>query len=167
MSKAKTTSGMFTENCIVLAEGYLQDQVRFSKITFIIISRRPRNLQVFHVQVLGMPLCERREETLKHVVGMDFTGRPTQTNRSLLTSALGLSPASHLAKQLKRREQQDDMMMVVLSDVWLDVEGVFSALADMLRGFIEATLIPSVIVLMGNFTSKPLGSSTAVRAIGG
>ena len=68
-----------------------------------------------------------------------------------------------MTKRLTRKEAAEDMMITVLSDVWLDVEGVLDALGEMLKGFVENAMVPSAIVLMGNFISTPLGSSSVVN----
>lgn len=56
LATAATTAGLFTENCIVVAEGALN------------------HLGVFEVSALGFPPAESREETRAVTVGLDFFG---------------------------------------------------------------------------------------------
>lgn len=56
LSTAATTAGLFTENCIVVAEGTLNHH------------------GVFEVSALGFPPAEKREETRAVTVGLDFFG---------------------------------------------------------------------------------------------
>jgi DNA polymerase epsilon subunit 2 len=48
-------------------------------------------------------------------------------------------------------------MFVVLSDVWLDRESTFTRLRTVFEGFDSLDAIPSMFVLMGDFSSKPFG----------
>ena len=48
-------------------------------------------------------------------------------------------------------------MFVVLSDVWLDRESTFARLRTVFEGFDSLDAIPSMFVLMGDFSSQPFG----------
>lgn len=67
LSAAATTAGLFTENCVVVAEGSLNHH------------------GVFEVSALGFPPAETRGETLSVTVGVDFFGagalRPADRQR--------------------------------------------------------------------------------------
>ncbi|KAI3430534.1 hypothetical protein D9Q98_005127 [Chlorella vulgaris] len=66
LSDAEQTLGMFTQNCIVVAEGELQAN------------------GVFKVAALGMPPPERRVESLQALQGLDFFGGVVPDERQLL-----------------------------------------------------------------------------------
>ena len=67
LSEAEQTLGMFTQNCVVVAEGEL----------------RPDG--VFKVAALGMPPPERRAESLQALQGLDFFGGRVPEERQLLS----------------------------------------------------------------------------------
>jgi hypothetical protein len=46
-------------------------------------------------------------------------------------------------------------MFVVLSDVWLDLPATFIKLRNVFEGFSQVEVVPSLFVLMGNFSSQP------------
>lgn len=67
LTEAEQTLGMFTQNCIVVAEGELQAD------------------GVFKVAALGMPPPERRAESLQALQGLDFFGGQVPDERQLLS----------------------------------------------------------------------------------
>ena len=126
VSHAATSSGLYTENCIVVAEGEV------------------RKDGVFEVRALGFPPAESREDTRNATNYADFFGagrlRPLDIER--LTDEEAASTSD---------------MFVVLSDVWLDKETTFVRLRAVFEGFDSLDVIPSMFVLMGDFTSQPFG----------
>lgn len=65
-------------------------------------------------------------------------------------------PAPQLA--LKGVEEtNEDAMLVVLSDVWLDQPLVMAKLQTLFEGYAQMEPSPAAFVLMGNFTSQPYG----------
>ena len=124
ITQTVTTPGLFTENCIVLAEGELVDGV-------------------FVVQQLGFPPPQQRHESLEAVGGSWDLFRT------------GITPAQWLNLQ-ELENAAADSMFVVVSDVHLDVPAVFEKLRAMFEGFCAVTPLP-LFVLLGDFTSKPVG----------
>jgi DNA polymerase epsilon subunit 2 len=122
LANAKTTNGLFTESCIVLVEGEASDGV-------------------FHVNVMGFPPPEKREDTLKVLPQLDILG----SNHTDL----------HMQQLAELETASDDTMVVILSDLHLDKPQVFEKLELLFEGF--APLSPPIFVLMGNFTSQPIG----------
>ena len=127
VSHAATSSGLYTENCIVVAEG----EVRKSD-------------GVLEVRALGFPPAESREDTRNATNFLDFVGagrlRPKDIERMVEEEAASTSD-----------------MFVVLSDVWLDRESTFARLRTVFEGFDSLDAIPSMFVLMGDFSSQPFG----------
>ena len=127
VSNAATSSGLYTENCIVVAEG----EVRKAD-------------GVLEVRALGFPPAESREDTRNATNFIDFIGagrlRPKDIERMVDEEAASTSD-----------------MFVVLSDVWLDRESTFTRLRTVFEGFDSLDAIPSMFVLMGDFSSKPFG----------
>jgi DNA polymerase epsilon subunit 2 len=127
VSNAATSSGLYTENCIVVAEG----EVRKAD-------------GVLEVRALGFPPAESREDTRNATNFIDFIGagrlRPKDIERMVEEEAASTSD-----------------MFVVLSDVWLDRESTFTRLRTVFEGFDSLDAIPSMFVLMGDFSSKPFG----------
>eukprot|EP01112_Ceratiomyxa_fruticulosa_P022380 TRINITY_DN8173_c0_g2_i1.p1 TRINITY_DN8173_c0_g2~~TRINITY_DN8173_c0_g2_i1.p1 ORF type:complete len:559 (+),score=89.64 TRINITY_DN8173_c0_g2_i1:155-1831(+) len=113
-------SGLFTENAIVIAEGYLVGKV-------------------FQVSLLALPPSESREDSIKTFPGVDF---------------FGSSIHPHMLQKLQVYEQQEDNLIVILSDVWLDSPKVLDKLTKLFRGY--ESIVPSAFVLIGNFTSRAL-----------
>jgi DNA polymerase epsilon subunit 2 len=126
VSHAATSSGLYTENCIVVAEGEV------------------RKDGVFEVRALGFPPAETREDTRNATNYADFFGagrlRPSDIQRLTEEEAASTSD-----------------MFVVMSDVWLDKESTFTRLRAVFEGFDSLDVIPSMFVLMGDFTSTPFG----------
>ncbi len=147
LSHTKCGLGIFTEGCIVVASG------RFSSET-----------GKFKVSELSMPPAETRVDSIRASQGIDFIGQSllhSITSSSTSHGNLGdasycnnilLSDEDHLRKL---EMEATDSMFVILSDVYLDDHSVTSKLHDLFKGFEE--LAPPVIVLMGNYTSKPFG----------
>nr|XP_054386611.1 DNA polymerase epsilon subunit 2 isoform X1 [Pongo abelii] len=170
LSKAQFHSGLYTEACFVLAEGWFEDQV-------------------FHVNAFGFPPTEpssttsastlpvkvtegkvliflRRTQALikpssplfecfwcslwlfsiwAYYGNINFFGGPSNT--SVKTSAK--------LKQLE--EENKDAMFVFLSDVWLDQVEVLEKLRIMFAGYSPAP--PTCFILCGNFSSAPYGKN--------
>ena len=125
LSNAATSSGLFTENCIVVAEG----EVRVAD-------------GVFEARALGFPPAESREESALAAAHRDFFGagrlRPTD-----------------IARLLKSEATSTEDMFVVMSDVWLDRAATFRRLRAVFEGFDSLDAAPAMFVLMGDFCSKP------------
>lgn len=127
VTNAATSSGLYTENCIVVAEGEV----------------RKRD-GVFEVRALGFPPAESREETRSATNHVDFFG------------AGRLSP-SDVSRLTEDEAAASEDMFVVLADVWLDKEATFKRLRTVFEGFDSLETIPGMFVFMGDFTSEPFG----------
>ncbi len=124
LREAKIDTGLFTENCFVLAEGVLEDDV-------------------FVVSGMSFPPAETRKQTLLMYPNLGSGG-------------LRLGPADRARLEgLQKSGGLEDQMAVILSDVWLDKPAVLDNLRILFKGF-SGGYAP-LFVLMGNFTSRPLG----------
>ena len=129
LSAALMTSGLFTENSFVIAEGTMDHSA-------------PPLGPKFIVNVLGFPPPETRAETLQALRHVDL---------------FGAAPAATDFNDLLAMEREaEEEALLVLSDVWLDNDRVMRWLAQILTGYQEMGAPPRAIVLMGNFSSKPL-----------
>lgn len=141
ISEAQITSGLFTENCMVLAEGELIEGV-------------------FHVSTLGFPPCENRRDTLEAFAkldcfGLDYQGHEKEKEKVEL-------------RKLLEEEKADDMIIIV-SDVHLDKMAVMEKLRLLFSGYDGMVGSANLMfVFMGNFTSKSMVSSpTDMKALKG
>ncbi|GAB5365978.1 hypothetical protein AAMO2058_001105100 [Amorphochlora amoebiformis] len=124
LSKAKIDTGLYTENCMVLVEGIL-------------------NEDVFEVASMSFPLAETRKQSLLMYPTMRNFGLNLKTSERLRLEGLQTSG------------EMESHMVVVLSEIWLDKPEVLDYLRILLKGLSQS--VPPLFVLMGNFTSKPLG----------
>ncbi len=101
-----------------------------------------------HVYNMGSPIVEKRLDSIQ-AIGL----QSTDTFNSI----------GSLSEYEKLREQEiehgEDGMFVVLSDVYLDSPAVIEKIERMLEGYSDFNPLP-IFVFMGNFTSKPLSSSS-------
>jgi DNA polymerase epsilon subunit 2 len=135
-SEVKLVSGLFTEGCMVLADGVLTDGI-------------------FKVESLGFPPPEKRKVTLKafpqlDCFGYDFQGRDKEKEKQQMLTTLF--------------EERTADMMVILSDVHLDKPAVLAKLRRLFDGMKSAK--PPLFVFMGNFSSKNQSSSDAKKITG-
>ncbi|ETV95230.1 hypothetical protein, variant 2 [Aphanomyces invadans] len=135
VSEAKFTNGIFTSSCIVLVEGQVLDDV-------------------FHVETIGSPPPELREQSLHVLSGVD---------------ALGVEVSTQQLAQIKQLESEQELdCFVVLSDVHLDEPDVLKRLDALFSGYEPFT--PTLFIFMGNFTSTRVGygygaESTTIRTL--
>ena len=125
LSNAATSAGLFTENCVVVAEG----EVRASD-------------GVFEARALGFPPAESREESSVAAAHRDFFG------------AGRLRPAD-IPRLLKSEAASTSDMFVVMSDVFLDRAATLRRLKLVFEGFDSLDVAPAMFVLMGDFCSAP------------
>jgi len=97
---------------------------------------------VFQVTMFGLPPPETREETQQALGKLDFFGEASKT---LDHSRLEMMEAA-----------AEDVMFIFLSDVHLDRPQVLSKL-EMLFDAFEERQVPTLFVLNGPFTSRPVG----------
>nr|XP_039249341.1 DNA polymerase epsilon subunit 2-like [Styela clava] len=126
LSQAKFHSGLFTENCFVLAEGWYEDNI-------------------FHVTAFGFPPPELAKTTRAYYGNINFFGG--NSDASLKSST----------KLQQIEKENEDAMIVILSDVWFDQEKVLQKLETMFIGFQDAA--PTCFVFCGNFISEPYGAN--------
>ena len=94
----------------------------------------------FKIHTMGFPPLERRQASLQAAAGINFLGGPP----------LSIEEVIRLEKMEK---QAVNDMFVVLSDVWVDSVEVMAKLEQVLDGYESMEVVPSVFILMGNFTS--------------
>ncbi|EQC30298.1 hypothetical protein SDRG_11875 [Saprolegnia diclina VS20] len=96
---------------------------------------------VFYVESMGGPPPEFRLDSLGILGGLD---------------PLGIEVSSQQLTQIRALEAQDELAsFVILSDVHLDDPQVMKRLEILFEGY--APFCPTLFVLMGNFTSTPVG----------
>jgi len=104
----------------------------------------------FRVKALSHPPVESRASTLLHMCEVDTfrkLGTPGDFERVLQSE---LSPTSSTS------------MFMILSDLHMDDPSVQTNLVKVMTGFASYGQIPSLCVLMGNFTSRPHSTAGAV-----
>jgi len=127
LTACETDVGLFTENCIVIAEGQV----------------RPDG--VFEVIALLFPPSESSKQTRDATNALDFFGagqvvRPTDI------------PELEAKEQERIGEQ-----FVVFADVWLDQQRTFDRLEKIFGEYDSQEEVPGLMVFMGDFTSTPFG----------
>ncbi|RDY07744.1 DNA polymerase epsilon subunit B, partial [Mucuna pruriens] len=130
----KITTGLFTENTIVVAEGEMLLE------------------GIFQVLTCGFPPLEDRDKSLKVLAGHDFFGCGTFAKEETVSL-----PCPTLLAEMEKRAVND--MFVILSDIWLDNEEAFRKLETVLDAFESVEVVPSLFVFMGNFSSRPCNLS--------
>ncbi|KAM6495797.1 DNA polymerase alpha/epsilon subunit B domain containing protein [Amanita muscaria] len=118
--------GIFTEGCFALVEGEYNDD------------------DMLEVIAMGQPPCESRETSRSIYAHIDFLGQGTT---SLMEDA---------KYSIRIKEEMQDLNFFFLSDVWLDHSQTLSGLQKIFDNCVENSFIPKLIVLCGNFTSKPI-----------
>ncbi|XP_046337184.2 DNA polymerase epsilon subunit 2-like [Haliotis rufescens] len=126
LTSASFHTGLFTENCFVLAEGSYEDGT-------------------FHVTAFGFPPPEPSKTTRAYFGNINFFGGPSNV----------CVKASAKLRQIEL--DNEDAMIVFLSDVWLDHVKVMEKLRELFTGYAEFP--PTCFVLCGNFSSAPHGSN--------
>ncbi|XP_065652435.1 DNA polymerase epsilon subunit 2 isoform X3 [Hydra vulgaris] len=106
LSKTVFHTGLYTENCFVLAEGSYDDQV-------------------FHVSALGFPPLEKAATTRSFFGNINFFGGPSSV----------CVASSEKLKQLEQDDVNQNNMFVFISDLWLDNPKVISNFKTLLSGY--------------------------------
>jgi len=128
LTACERSAGLFTENCIVIAQGEV----------------RPDG--VFEVMALTFPPAETRAATRNATNALDFFG------------AGHILRPNELEELAEKELERVGERFIVLSDVWLDQPRTFDRLAKMFDAFdSQEEDVPGLIVFMGDFTSKPFG----------
>jgi DNA polymerase epsilon subunit 2 len=156
LSSALVTEGLFTRHAIVLAEGEVLSS------------------GVFRVRQLGLPPPESIQRSLASLGGLDML-RPAEQSASP-SSVMAAPVAGRLSGAAAKAQQlaEQNAMLIVLSDVWLDSPSVRTQLATVFAGYEQVgasqvgsgrTAVPLAsfftFVLCGNFTSGALAASSA------
>lgn len=124
VSGAETADGLFTENCIIVAEGELTPGGSFRALA------------------LGLPPAEPREESLLALQGLDFFG-----------GQHGSSSKCSELDQAQWAARHDEDRVVLLSEVALDRPEILERLRTIFGAFEAVDPPPSAFVLIGNFQS--------------
>lgn len=127
LTACERSVGLFTENCVVIAEGEV----------------RPDG--VFEVIALTFPPSESRAATRDATSALDFFG------------AGHVIRPNEIAKLEQQEQDRVGEYFIVLSDVWLDQPRTFDRLAKMFELFDSQDDVPGLMVFMGDFSSKPFG----------
>lgn len=106
LENADLTTGLFVENCMVLAQGELVDEV-------------------FYVSTLGLPPPESREETLNTFPQLEEFGLEMSTD----------SKKEREARKKRLMDEHAEDMIVILSDVHLDNPQVMTQLHTLFTGY--------------------------------
>eukprot|EP00178_Gracilaria_changii_P006791 TRINITY_DN2205_c0_g1_i1.p1 TRINITY_DN2205_c0_g1~~TRINITY_DN2205_c0_g1_i1.p1 ORF type:complete len:757 (+),score=95.73 TRINITY_DN2205_c0_g1_i1:205-2475(+) len=130
LSEALVTSGMHTEGSFVIAQGQ--------------VTERKGEEPIFKVQAMGTPPHESREDTIV-ALGRDS---------NLYGGHFDMSETLDL---VNIEEQSIETVFLFISDVALDNSRVLAGLRHIWKGFLEDGVVPSVVILMGNFLSHPFG----------
>jgi DNA polymerase epsilon subunit 2 len=144
------SAGLFTEGCFVVCEGETRDD------------------GVFAVSALISPPPERKMVTVKVHPALDWLGADLSAATSASAAASGGgsvgggSAEAQLKLKLLRSPQHANDMIVVLSDVFLDLPRTLVRLATLLEGLRTAS--PQAFVFMGNFTSTPSSNAPGQMA---
>lgn len=131
LSQASVTAGLHTDGSFVIAQGVLVDDDETTGPTF-------------HVSAMGTPPLEARERSI------DLLGK----DANLFGGHFDFNRADQL---LQMEKQAEDSVFLFISDVALDNSRVLAGLGHLFDGYLEDKVIPTVIVLMGNFLSHPFG----------
>ena len=132
LSNVTCTAGLHTESSFVIAQGILVDS--------------NNSEAVFQVSAMGTPPLELRENSIESL-GKDANLFGGQFDFSQQTQLLELEKGA------------EDKAFLFLSDVALDNSIVLAGLRHLFNGYIQDEVVPSVIVLMGNFLSHPFGQN--------
>ena len=131
LTQAETADGIFTENCIVVAEGELTPGGAFRALA------------------VGLPPAEPRVESLAALQGLDFFGGKNASKAQQTPEERGRWEAMY-----------SEDRVVILSDVHLDRPEVLESLHTVFKGFSAMEPPPSAFVLMGNFQSYDANAAT-------
>ncbi|KAL3133858.1 hypothetical protein ABBQ32_008325 [Trebouxia sp. C0010 RCD-2024] len=126
LAQCQTSSGLYTENCIVIAEGELDHR------------------GIFRASALGMPPVESQEDSRAATKGLQMFG-----NNNLKASDWMAVEEAEQAAQANRLVVLSDVWLDK-PEVLDQLHMVFSGL-----GFNGLDTVPSAFVLMGNFQSQP------------
>ncbi|PFH52811.1 hypothetical protein AMATHDRAFT_56291 [Amanita thiersii Skay4041] len=123
--------GIFTEGCFALVEGEYSED---------------GNLEVI---AMGQPPCETRETARSIYAHIDFLGKGST---SIMEDA---------KYSVRIKEELSGINFFFLSDVWLDDGRTIPAVQKIFDNCVENNFIPKLMVLCGNFTSKPIAHGSA------
>lgn len=156
LSHATFSQGLITQCGVYLARGLIENGK-------------------FVVSALGIPPIESREETLAAFgSSLDYFGGGlvNKPQLQLQNSASQSKKKSDDKMDVEGSDDDDDdddeeegPEMIVLSDLWLDDQSVMKDFEELLSSLEESKKAPEVIVLMGNFTSKPFGGGSDQSAV--
>lgn len=157
LSHATFSQGLITQCGVYLARGIIENGK-------------------FVVSALGIPPIESREETLAAFgSSLDYFGGGVFNQPQLQLQSQKAPPKKKGKMDVEDNDDDDDddeeddeeggPEIVVLSDLWLDDPSVMKDFAELLSSLEESGKAPEVMVLMGNFTSKPFGGGSDQSAV--
>lgn len=130
LSSADITAGLHTDGSFIIAQGVFTEEEGTDP--------------VFRVSAMGTPPSETRELTIEHL-GKDA---------NLFGGHFDLSCTESL---LELEKEATDSVFLFLSDVALDNPKVLAGIRHLFQGYLQDEVVPTVIVLMGNFLSHAFG----------
>ncbi|WVZ16043.1 hypothetical protein V8G54_013609 [Vigna mungo] len=125
----KITTGLFSENTIVVVEGEMLVE------------------GIFQVLTCGFPPLEDRDKSLKVLAGNDFFGGGTLTKEETIR-----------LEEMEKRAV-NDMFVILSDVWLDSEEKALTKLETVLDGFESVEVVPSLFVFMGNFCSRPCNLS--------
>ena len=142
----------------------------------VYLARGSINNGTFVVSALGIPPIESREETLAalgssldYFGGGSGSGGDSSRNMAALTASVAQAKRKMDVEGEESEGEDDDEEggpeIVILSDLWLDDAGVMKDFSELLASLEESGKAPEIMVLMGNFTSKPFGGGADQSAV--
>ncbi|KAE8713818.1 glutamate decarboxylase 5-like [Hibiscus syriacus] len=126
----KITTGFFTENTIIVAEGEMLAE------------------GIFQVNTCGFPPLEHRDKSLKVLSGHDFFGCGTLTKEDTLRLA-----------DLENRAVNDMFVILSDIWLDNEQRRLWKSWETVLDGFENVEIVPSLFVFMGDFCSHPCNLS--------
>ena len=133
LSAAASSSGMFCENCVVIAKGEVRKEDG-----------------IFEVSELSHPPAETRRKTLEATNATDFMGA-AQGGKHVALRSRDLD-------ELKKTEMKArDERFVVISDCYLDDSKCLRRLRNIFEVYDQSEKPPGLFVFMGDFTRVPFG----------
>ncbi len=133
LSQAHVTAGFHTECSFVIAQGRHVEA--------------DSGESIFQISAMGTPPLELREDSLSAL------GKEANLFG-------GNFDSSQMSTLLKMEQEDANAMILLLSDVALDNPRVMVGIRHILEGYLEDEVVPTIIVLMGNFLTHPFGQQS-------
>ena len=117
----------------------------YTESCFVLCFGSYESENLFKVEEMCMPPPELRTDSLISHSLTNFYGAPASTIDEHLLNAL---------------EADENQMIIIISDLWLDQARVLEKLGKMFQGFLDSGILPVAFILMGDFLSDTVVSNT-------